>query len=196
MKNEVILNGKIVSELIFNHKMMNEKFYLTYISIQRLSGTEDKIPVMISEKLIDSGINYKNSNVLIHGQYRSHNNHQNDGIHLSLYVFVLQIEVLPEVSNQNEIILKGFICKQPTFRTTPLGRKISDIILAIPRIYGKSDYIPCVCWGKNSYYVSKLNVGDPVHIEGRIQSRSYDKVINGITEKRTAYEISVINFNI
>ena len=196
MNNEVMLNGRIVSDLDYNHEMMDEKFYLTYISVQRSSGTEDEIPVMISEKLIDPGIKYKNANVLIHGQYRSHNIHQDDGIHLSLYVFTQQIEILPESSDQNEIILEGFICKQPTFRTTPLGRELSDIVLAIPRMYGKSDYIPCICWGRNAHYASRLNVGDQVNIKGRIQSRSYEKVIDGIAEKRTAYEISVININI
>ncbi len=196
MKNEVILNGKIVSDFEYNHEMMEEKFYLTYISVQRSSGTEDKIPVMISEKLIDPGIKYKNKNVFLYGQYRSRNNQQDDGIHLSLYVFTQHIELLPNSCDHNEIILEGFICKKPTFRTTPFGRELSDILLAVPRMYGKSDYIPCICWGRNAHYSSRLNVGDQVNVKGRIQCRSYEKIIDGIAEDRIAYEISATNINI
>ena len=196
MKNEVILNGKIVSDFEYNHEMMEEKFYLTYISVQRSSGTEDKIPVMISEKLIDPGIKYKNKNVFLYGQYRSRNKQQDDGIHLSLYVFTQHIELLPNSCDQNEIILEGFICKKPTFRTTPFGRELSDILLAVPRMYGKSDYIPCICWGRNAHYASRLNVGDQVNVKGRIQCRSYEKIIDGIVEDRIAYEISATNINI
>jgi hypothetical protein len=163
--------------------VFNEKFYYAYIQIKRRSNTWDLIPALFSERMINTKDNHTNQCVAIRGQFRSHNL---DG-RVILYVFVQEYEFVPDTEYYNDVFVEGYICKKPVYRETPLGREITDVVLAVNRSYGKTDYIPCVCWGRNAYYVSCLQVGDCVRFTGRIQSREYTK--NG--ETKTAYELSV-----
>ena len=165
------------------------------VDVKRLSNSKDRIPLMISERLIDVTKDYTGEFIMVNGQFRSYNRHEEMKNRLILSVFVREItfvEEEPESSRTNQIFLDGYICKQPVYRKTPLGREIADLLLAVNRPYGKSDYIPCICWGRNARYASGFEVGEHVQLLGRIQSREYVKRISDTeTEKRVAYEVSV-----
>ena len=175
-------------------EIYKEKFYTSNIIVRRLSGVFDSIPVMVSERLIDISKDYTDCTILVTGQFRSYNKHEGDKNRLLLSVFAREIsfnEEIIEEHNLNDISLDGYICKAPIYRETPLGREITDIMLAVNRPYGKSDYIPCICWGRNARFVGQLEVGAHVRISGRIQSREYQKKLeDGDVETRTAYEVS------
>ena len=193
--NQVSLIGKIVSDFTFSHKMFGEGFYLVDLEVNRLSGHVDVIPLMISERLVDVTENYQGCTVEAIGQFRSYNQHEGSRKRLVLSVFVQEIHFMEEFTDYtktNQIFLKGYICKTPIYRETPLGREIADILLAVNRPYGKSDYIPCIAWGRNARYVSNFRVGTRVCIWGRVQSREYTKKISeSECETRVAYEVSV-----
>lgn len=165
------------------------------VLVKRLSNSDDRIPLMISERLIDVKQDYTGCYIMASGQFRSYNRHEEQKNHLVLSVFVREIEFIDEEldgAKTNTILLDGYICKKPVYRKTPLGREIADLLLAVNRPYGKSDYIPCICWGRNARFASGFEVGEHVQILGRIQSREYIKKITETeTEKRTAYEVSV-----
>lgn len=165
------------------------------VLVRRLSNSDDRIPLMISERLIDVTQDYRGEYITVNGQFRSYNKHDENKNHLVLSVFVREITFVEEEldgAKTNNIMLDGYICKNPIYRKTPLGREIADLLLAVNRPYGKSDYIPCICWGRNARYASNFEVGEHVQIFGRIQSREYVKKITETeTEKRTAYEVSV-----
>ncbi len=193
--NKVTISGTVASEPEFSHEVYEEMFYTFLLDTPRLSDATDVIKITISEKfLVGDGIKI-GDNVKIDGQFRSYNNFSNVGNRLILTVFVKDIEKLDEaepVENSNSIYLDGYICKQPVYRTTPFGREIADILLAVNRSYNKSDYIPCIAWGRNAKYAETLNIGDNVIIKGRIQSREYQKKLSETEfEQKTAYEISV-----
>lgn len=191
-KNRVEVAGKIISDLEFNHEMYGEKFYSAMLFTERTSGTADMIPLLISEQLFTSNLNGKYVSVM--GEFRTYNNHAEGTTRLQLNVFVQVMRILDGESADfaNGIELMGYICKSPVYRKTPLGREIADILLAVNRPYGKSDYIPCICWGRNAAYASKLEIGTRIRIAGRIQSREYQKKISETeSETRTAYEVSV-----
>ena len=192
--NVVTITGRIASELLFNHETFGEKFFMTFMSIERTSGVEDVIPVVVSERLVDVTQSILGEIVEIYGQYRSYSAHKETGCHQILYVFAMDIDVLGTDINSpnNTIFLDGYFCKPPVYRKTPLGREIADMLIAVNRPYGKSDYIPCICWGRNARYVGGLKVGEHVVVHGRIQSRVYTKRLpDGSSEERTAYEVSV-----
>lgn len=198
--NCVILKGRIGSELDFNHKVYGEGFYYFILEVERLSESSDKIPVTISERLL-SDINMKKGDyVEIQGQFRSYNNYTSEGNKLILTVFVRSISIindLEKIKNPNQIILNGYVCKKPIYRTTPFGREISDILLAVNRSYNKSDYIPCISWGRNARFTDNLDVGDNIKVWGRIQSRDYQKKLStGETITKTAYEVSVAKLEV
>lgn len=165
------------------------------VSVRRLSNSEDKIPVMISERLIDVSQDYTGEFIMVSGQFRSYNRHDEQKNRLVLSVFAREVSFIEEEldgAKTNSILLDGYICKLPVYRKTPLGREIADLLLAVNRPYGKSDYIPCICWGRNARFASAFEVGEHVQILGRIQSREYVKKLTETeTEKRTAYEVSV-----
>ena len=165
------------------------------VEVKRLSNSEDRIPLMISERLIDVTQDYTGEYIMVHGQFRSYNRHEEQKNRLVLSVFVREISFMeeePDGTKTNSIWLDGYICKEPIYRKTPLGREIADLLLAVNRPYGKSDYIPCICWGRNARYDSGFAVGEHVQLLGRIQSREYVKRISDTeTEKRVAYEVSV-----
>lgn len=193
--NQVTMVGEIVSEFEFSHEVYGEGFYLVDISVSRLSDSVDYIPLMVSERLVDVTQSYIGETISVSGQFRSYNRHEEKKNRLILSVFVRELEFVDEIEDDiksNQIYLDGYICKEPIYRKTPLGREIADLLVAVNRSYGKSDYIPCICWGRNARYASSFEVGSHVEVYGRIQSREYIKKIGEEqTEKRVAYEVSV-----
>ena len=193
--NQVIMAGEIVSEFVFSHEVFGEGFYMLEISVRRLSNSYDVIPLMISERLIDVTRDYRGETIAVSGQFRSYNRHEEKKNRLVLSVFVRELEFVqeePESSRTNQIFLEGYICKMPVYRKTPLGREIADLLVAVNRPDGKSDYIPCICWGRNARYASGFEVGAHIQLWGRIQSREYTKKISEEEiERRIAYEVSV-----
>ena len=166
------------------------------VSVSRLSESYDIIPLMISERLMDVKQSYIGKYVEVIGQFRSYNRHEEDNKNkLVLSVFAREVRLLEDsedIERPNSIFLDGFICKEPIYRKTPLGREIADLLIAVNRPYGKSDYIPCICWGRNARYAENFEVGGHIRLWGRIQSREYQKKISeNEFEKRIAYEVSV-----
>ena len=193
--NQVVIMGEIVSDFSFSHEIFGEGFYMVDVKVERLSDSNDMIPVMVSERLIDVTSDYRGQNIMVTGQFRSYNRHEERKNKLVLSVFAREIEFVdetPEGSKTNQIYLDGYICKEPIYRKTPLGREIADLLLAVNRPYGKSDYIPCICWGRNARFAAGFEVGTHVQIWGRIQSREYVKKLSETeVEQRVAYEVSV-----
>jgi primosomal replication protein N len=192
--NNVDLAG-VVSEIpLFSHEIFGEGFYRFILDIERLSGNLDRIPVLFSERLLGVDEIRKDDRLSIKGQFRSYNVTGNDGGHkLKLLVFAREIEQQSEEHGFiNEVVLDGFVCKKPIYRTTPFGREITDLLFAVNRAYNKSDYLPCVVWGRNAKFCKDLAVGTRARITGRIQSREYEKKFrDGTVLKKTAYEVSV-----
>jgi single-stranded DNA-binding protein len=193
--NQVSIVGEIISDFQYSHEVYGEGFYMVEVAVSRLSNFSDYIPLMISERLIDTSQSYIGQKVYVTGQFRSYNRHEELKNRLVLSVFVREIEFIEEETEEmksNQILLDGYICKDPIYRKTPLGREIADLLVAVNRSYGKSDYIPCICWGGNARFAARFEVGVHVQIWGRIQSREYVKRLNeDEVEKRTAYEVSV-----
>ena len=193
--NQVSIVGEIISDFQYSHEVYGEGFYMVEVAVSRLSNFSDYIPLMISERLIDTSQSYIGQKVYVTGQFRSYNRHEELKNRLVLSVFVREIEFIEEETEEmksNQILLDGYICKDPIYRKTPLGREIADLLIAVNRSYGKSDYIPCICWGRNARFAARFEVGVHVQIWGRIQSREYVKRLNeDEVEKRTAYEVSV-----
>jgi len=193
--NQVSIAGEVISDFTFSHDVFGEGFYVLEVVVSRLSNSYDMIPVMVSERLIDVKQDYKGKFVEVLGQFRSYNRHEESKNKLVLSVFAREVKMVEELSENakpNHIFLDGFVCKPPIYRKTPLGREIADVLLAVNRPYGKSDYIPCICWGRNARFAESFAVGGHVQIWGRIQSREYQKKMNELDfEKRVAYEVSV-----
>ena len=193
--NQVTIVGTVDSEFTYSHEVFGEGFYMLEVVVNRLSHMQDRIPLMVSERLVDVKESYRGKIVEVHGQFRSYNKHEEGRNRLILSVFVREFAFVGEegtLTKPNSIYLDGYICKEPIYRKTPLGREIADLLIAVNRSYGKSDYIPCICWGRNARFASTFAVGTHVQIQGRIQSREYVKKINELeTEKRIAYEVSV-----
>ena len=196
--NRVCIIGEIVSEFTFSHEVFGEGFYIANVSVNRLSDMVDVIPLMISERLIDVTKDYRGMKIEVAGQFRSYNRHEGTKNKLVLSIFVRELRFLEddempeEQSKSNQIFLDGYVCKPPIYRKTPLGREIADILVAVNRPYGKSDYIPCIAWGRNARFCQNLEVGTQVKVVGRVQSRMYEKKHeDGTVENRVAYEVSV-----
>lgn len=196
--NQVTITGTVVSDPVFNHESFGTKLYSFNVSSKRLSGQADVIPVLADEKLLYKVFDYKDAYVKITGQFRSCSYHLGDRDRLILSVFAKEIDVLTEPEEEcdtNEIYLVGYVCKPPVYRKTPMGREITDLLVASNRSFGKSDYIPCICWEKNARTAAGFNVGDKYIFKGRIQSREYMKKLDPETVvKKTAYEISINTF--
>ncbi|MDD7402891.1 MAG: single-stranded DNA-binding protein [Butyribacter sp.] len=195
--NQVTIAGEVVSEFVFSHEVYGEHFYVVNIAVCRLSNSYDIIPVMVSDRLLDVKNDYRGCILQATGQFRSYNRHEESKNRLVLSVFAREVAILDsegenEEQNPNQIFLDGFVCKKPVYRKTPLGREIADVLLAVNRPYGKSDYIPCICWGRNARFADQFEVGSHIQLWGRIQSREYQKKISEEEfEKRVAYEVSV-----
>ena len=202
--NQLVLVGKVTSEKRFSHEIYGEKFYIFDLSVPRLSGNADIIPITISERLLLSEDLSVGKNITIEGQFRSYNSYENERNRLVLTVFAKEINFLegeeftPSKENtSNEVILTGYICKKPIYRKTPFGREIADILLAVNRAYNKSDYIPCIAWGRNARFCENIPVGTEVKIIGRVQSRQYEKKYeDGTSEIKVAYEVSVASLEV
>ncbi len=199
--NSVTLIGEVVSGFTFSHEVRGEAFYVVNLAVKRLSEQADIIPLTISERLIDVTTDCMGRTLEVAGQFRSFNQQGENKKRLILSVFVRDVFFLEEeytdYTKTNLIKLNGFLCKLPVYRETPLGREIADLLLAVNRPYGKSDYIPCIAWGRNAKYASGLFVGTRLEISGRIQSREYTKKLsetNIVTH--TAYEVSVSNLEV
>ena len=189
--NKVTISGEVVSEPEFSHEVYNEGFYEFYLKVNRLSVAYDIIPVTISERLMKISNIKVGSKISGYGQFRSYNKLQDGKSKLLLTVFLREIVPYDEYANPNSIEITGYVCKEPVFRTTPFNREISDVLLAVNRSYNKSDYLPCIAWGRNARFVKDFVVGDKVIVSGRIQSREYQKKVDDEVVTRTAYEISL-----
>ena len=193
MSNNVVeLTGTIICQPEFSHEVFGEGFYDSKISVKRLSEQCDEIPITISERLLAERELNIGDEVSIVGQFRSYNKMIGDRSKLMLTVFVRDIMDKEDDVNPNLIDITGYVCKEPIYRVTPFKREICDLLLAVNRAYNKSDYIPCITWGRNARYIRNVGVGSKISIEGRVQSRIYQKLLdNGETEERVAYEVSV-----
>ena len=193
--NYLVLIGKIISDKTFSHEIYGESFYVFNLEVPRLSGNEDIIPITISERLIANFDLTIGRKVVIEGQFRSYNSYENEKNRLVLTVFakdIIDYKEEQEENVSNEVVLNGYVCKKPIYRKTPFGREISDILLAVNRAYNKSDYIPCIAWGRNARFCENMEVGTEVKIVGRVQSRTYEKKFeDGRIEQRVAYEVSI-----
>ena len=202
--NYLTLVGKVTGEKKFSHEIYGERFYVFNLEIERLSGNADIIPITVSERLVTDEMLTQGKKLLVKGQFRSYNSYENEKNRLILTVFakdVVEVEELEEEEENemvkkdmitNEVVLVGYICKKPIYRQTPFGREISDILLAVNRAYNKSDYIPCIAWGRNARFAGGLEVGSHLQVSGRVQSREYTKKIGEEeVERRVAYEVSV-----
>ncbi len=196
--NKVFLQGEVYSEPQFNHTVYDENFYSFIVSVPRLSGKTDLLPVMVSDKLLAVHPLEIGQRVAVNGQYRSHNLWMDGKSRLILSVFCREFAEYDEEANPNIIELDGYICKPPIYRTTPFSREICDITVAVNRNYDKSDYIPCIAWGRNAGFVANMPIGSQLKISGRIQSRNYEKKLESgegyIT--KTAYEVSISNLSL
>lgn len=194
-RNLAMISGEIVKGIEYSHEIFGERFYTTEIHVTRSSGTVDRIPVMISDRM--TNITHMNIGdiLCVEGQFRSFNRHDGEKNRLELFLFAMELKFLGKIDDKiknNQIFLDGYICKEPVYRKTPLGREITDVLLAVNRSYNKSDYIPCIFWGRNARCVAGMNVGTRLKITGRIQSREYSKRISeNEYETKTAYEASI-----
>ena len=190
--NVVSLSGEIIDEPKFSHEIFNEGFYEFNLKVMRLSDSYDIIPITISEKLMLDNQIVKGSKITVSGQFRSFNKLEDGKSRLMLTMFVRELKDYQEDVNPNKIDMVGYVCKEPVFRTTPFKREICDVLLAVNRNYNKSDYLPCIAWGRNARFVKNLQVGDKISVSGRIQSRDYQKHHeSGEVENHTAYEVSL-----
>lgn len=190
--NKVFLKGEVVSSPVFSHEVLGEGFYELHLKVKRLSDNFDIVPVTVSERLLVDDNFAMGKTVSIKGQFRSYNKIIDGKSRLLLTVFVRSIIELDDSINPNIVELSGYVCKEPIYRTTPFGREICDLLLAVNRAYNKSDYLPCIAWGRNARYVKGATVGQKVDIIGRIQSREYQKRLSDDeVQTKTAYEISI-----
>ena len=190
--NKVFISGEIVSNAEFSHEVYGEGFYEMSVLVRRLSGQGDILPVTVSERLINDKDLKIGKQINALGQFRSYNKLVDGKSKLMLTVFVRELLETAGVKNPNTIVLSGYICKPPVYRTTPFNREIADILIAVNRSYNKSDYIPCIAWGRNARFAKNLEVGEKIAISGRIQSREYQKRLeNDEVKVMTAYEVSI-----
>ena len=191
--NKVRIVGEIVGQFEYSHEVFGENFYIGQLKIERTSGILDFIPIMVSDRMVDVSADWNGIFVEIEGSFRSYNKKDEEKRKLLLSVFVRDFNQLENASyNDNDVELDGYICKEVIYRKTPLGREVADLLIAVNRPYGKSDYIPCIAWGRNAVYSAELEVGTRIKLYGRIQSREYAKRISDTeTKTKTAYEVSV-----
>ena len=203
--NHLVLVGKVTSDKKFSHEIYGEKFYIFNLEVPRLSGNADIIPITISERLLVEDLEI-DKKVIIEGQFRSYNSYQNEKNKLVLTVFAKDVKFVENQDEEiqaskdfisNEVTLNGYICKKPIYRQTPFGREIADLLLAVNRAYNKSDYIPCIAWGRNARFCESIEVGTEVKIVGRVQSRTYEKKYeDGTSETKVAYEVSISSLEV
>lgn len=189
--NKVYLQGVVDTIPEYNHTVKDEEFFSFDLRVARLSGQVDTIPIIVSKKMVEMYDISLGKKIGVHGQFRSHNKIDGERRRLLLAVFAKDIVEWDEEANSNTIELCGYICKPSVYRITPFSREICDVLLAVNRSYNKSDYVPCIAWGSNAQFVSRLTVASPLKILGRIQSREYNKVVGDETFTKVAYEVSI-----
>ena len=189
--NQLSLCGVIETPPALDHEVFGEQFYRMDLRVPRLSGAQDLLPVTVSERLMNSQV-VPGTRLCVQGQLRSYNKVMGGAGRLLLTAFAQRLSPPDDSENPNTIHLIGAICKPPAFRTTPFGREIADLMLAVNRAFGKSDYIPCIAWGRTARYAAQLSVGDHLDVQGRFQSREYQKQLpDGTVINRMAYEVSI-----
>ena len=204
--NHLVLVGKVTSDKKFSHEIYGEKFYIFDLEVPRLSGNADIIPITISERLLEKEDLEIDKKIIVEGQFRSYNSYQNERNKLVLTVFAKDVKFIENQDEEiqaskdfvsNEVTLNGYICKKPIYRQTPFGREIADLLLAVNRAYNKSDYIPCIAWGRNARFCENIEVGTEVKVVGRAQSRTYEKKYeDGTSETKVAYEVSISSLEV
>ena len=196
--NVAVANGIIEGNFQYSHTLLGEGFYKVHLLVKRISGRIDKIPLIVSERIVDVTEEWDGRAVEVVGQFRSFNRRMPDGkARLELNLFVKYFVEFSEATDTNKIEITGFICMEPTYRITPSGRELCDIMVAVNRGYGKSDYIPCITWGRNARFAGRLEVGQKISLKGRIQSREYVKIYSeDEQETRTAYEVSISSLEV
>ena len=193
--NEITLRGMLQALPQFSHENHGKRFFRFYLEVPRLSGAVDILPVVAEEDLLGQIDPNGGDMLTVTGQIRSHNQ-RTDGVrHLLIFVFATDI-VAEDGEPINDVILEGPLCREPTYRLTPLGREICDAMLAVPRAFRRADYLPCILWGRIAQEVSRCHTRDVISIRGRLQSRIYTKMTESGPEQRTAYEISALTAQI
>lgn len=189
---KVKLKGVMESEFEFSHSVYGEKFYTGKISVKRSSGEFDSIPVVVSNNIVENINEIKiGTSVSILGELRTYNLRNENKRLLKVFAFAQELNFLDEPCFLNEVYIDGYVCKTPIYRKTPLGREITDLVIAVNRPYKKSDYIPCICWGRNAIYSARLEIGNRIVAIGRMQSRKYKKIIGEDTVEKETYELSI-----
>lgn len=189
--NFISLQGKVEGDVTYSHSVLDEDFYTFKLNVSRLSGVVDSLPVTVPKRILETVNLNEGNNISLTGQLRSYNKYMENRTRLILTAFAKSIEEEESEENPNNVVLNGYICKEPTYRKTPFGREITDVIIAVNRAFNRSDYIPTICWGKNALLCKELPVGTNVLIKGRLQSREYTKRNGEEYETRVAYEVSV-----
>lgn len=187
--NYVRLCGALAAPPVFSHENRGQAYYRLPLAVQRLSGVTDTPPVLLRRQQLEALSPAGEEKLCVTGELRSFNNHSGEGARLVLTVFARELALCTE-SDSNLARLTGTLCREPTLRRTPMGREVCDLLLAVNRRYGRSDYLPCICWGRTARETAALGVGTRLHLEGRFQSRGYIKLIDGAPQERTAYEVS------
>lgn len=193
--NQVILRGNLYIRPEFSHENHGRRFFRFYLEVPRLSGVVDILPVICEEDILTSADLSSGEMVTVTGQIRSHNIRRNGKRHLMIFVFAMSV-LCEDGEAVNDVILEGPICREPTYRKTPLGREICDVMLAVPRAFKRADYLPCILWGRMASEASRCHTRDVIRICGRLQSRTYTKITEAGSEERIAYEISALTADI
>lgn len=191
-ENHIILRGSLLGLPEFSHENHGRKFYKFYLEVPRLSGAVDTLPVIAELGVLEQLDLVGGSQIRVEGQIRSHNQTDDTGRHLLIFVFAGSLTA-EEGAPINEVTVSGALCREPTYRRTPLGREICDVMLAVPRAFRRADYLPCILWGRTAQEIAQLHTRDGVSITGRLQSRIYTKYIGDTLHERTAYEISALS---
>ncbi len=192
-ENSILLRGRLLAAPVPSHQNHQIRFFLLPLEVRRLSGAADKLDVIVSQRLLETLSPLQAGQRLqVSGEVRTYNNRTGVGRRLVITVFARALSLTQEEEDENRLTLSGCLCRPPNLRATPLGRSICDLTLAVNRPYGRADYLPCIAWGSVAHRCAVLDVGDPLRLEGRLQSRVYTKVLEGRAEERTAFEVSVM----
>ena len=192
LANQITLRGSLASLPQFSHENHGHRFFRFLLEVPRLSGAVDTLPVVAQEEILNAADLSAGEMLTVTGQVRSHNIRSDGRRHLLIFVFPTKI-LCEDGEPKNEVTLEGTLCREPTYRRTPLGREICDVMLAVPRAFKRADYLPCILWGRTAQETAQCHTRDKLRIQGRLQSRAYTKVTDGGSEERTAYEISALS---
>ena len=192
LANQITLRGSLASLPQFSHENHGHRFFRFLLEVPRLSGAVDTLPVVAQEEILNAADLSAGEMLMVTGQVRSHNIRSDGRRHLLIFVFPTKI-LCEDGEPKNEVTLEGTLCREPTYRRTPLGREICDVMLAVPRAFKRADYLPCILWGRTAQETAQCHTRDKLRIQGRLQSRAYTKVTEGGSEERTAYEISALS---